>query len=207
MRGITSSGVPSRAFRETLRITTQRAQKGIMHGTVPWDELQRSDGAVGGRILVAILGVVYDASDEKGREFFGAGGPYAVMAGHDATFMIANMSLKPADADRFVGYDADDLQAIAEWIAYFDSSYGRYGWLVGAPASHGATLRDAARAVPPRPAQEDGPDCLRGRRRRCDAARAKRGCPRRVRARARGLRRVRKRNGGTSGVELNPPPL
>ena len=133
-------------------------EKGIMRGAVPWDELLRSDGADGGRILVAILGVVYDASDEKGRGFFGAGGPYAVMAGHDATFMLANMSLKPADADRFVGYGADDLQAIAEWIAYFDSSYGRYGWLVGAPASHGATLRE----LPPVPRKKMGPNVYGG---------------------------------------------
>ena len=125
---------------------------------VEWADLLRSDGEGGRRILVSVLGVVYDASDEKGREFFGKGGPYSVMAGHDATFLLANMSLKPADADKFVAYGADDLLAIAEWISYFDASYPRCGWLVGAPGRHGNSLRD----LPSVPRKKMGPTVYGG---------------------------------------------
>jgi heme oxygenase len=125
---------------------------------VTGDELRRSNGEGGSRILVSVLGVVYDASGEKGREFFGAGGPYSAMAGHDATFMLANMSLRPADADRFVQYDQDDLQAIAEWIAYFDTGYERCGWLVDPSLRHTHTLRD----LPFVPLKKMGPTAYGG---------------------------------------------
>ena len=131
---------------------------------------------------MSVLGIVYDVGDDKGRQFFAPPeGPYRAMAGRDATYMLATMSLKAGDADKFgVPYDADDRQALAEWIAYFDASYPRVGWLIG-PAPHsigcaspptarkrmgdttyGATARrrSSGRATPPRKA---------GTTRRCSA--------------------------------------
>ena len=99
---------------------------------VSFADLHRSDGVAGRGLLVSVLGIVYDVGDEKGRQFFAPpDGSYRVMAGHDATYMLAQMSLKADDADKFgVPYDADDRQTLAEWIAYFDASYCRVGWLV-----------------------------------------------------------------------------
>ena len=111
---------------------------------VSFADLRRADGVSGRRLMVSVLGIVYDVGDEKGRQFFAQpDGSYRVMAGHDATYMLANMSLKADDADKFgVPYDADDRQTLAEWIAYFDACYPRVGWLIHVPAQHSITLRE-----------------------------------------------------------------
>lgn len=154
MGGEQSSSLPGAPAKQSQRGPDTSPKMRRVEG----DELHRSNGEGGSRILVSVLGVVYDASGEKGREFFGAGGPYSAMAGHDATFMLANMSLKPADADRFVQYDQDDLQAIAEWIAYFDTGYQRCGWLVDPSLRHTHTLRD----LPYVPLKKMGPTAYGG---------------------------------------------
>lgn len=87
------------------------------------EELQRGHGSSSQRILVSILSDIYDVS--TGAEFFGPSGPYRVYAGHDATYCLATMSLKPADLDRFQYIlDDDDLQCLADWVAYFRVKYG-----------------------------------------------------------------------------------
>lgn len=81
-----------------------------------------------GRIMLGILGNVYDVS--IGREFFGPTGPYRIYAGHDATYALASMSLKQSDLDVFeYALDEDDRQTLADWIAYFKVKYGAVGGL------------------------------------------------------------------------------
>jgi heme oxygenase len=102
---------------------------------VPLEELHRADGVGSGeKILVSLLGIVFDCSTVSGREFFGPSGPYSAFAGHDASYSLSYMSLKPEDVDRFdFAADEDNLQTLAEWIAYFDTAYERVGWLTGCP--------------------------------------------------------------------------
>jgi hypothetical protein len=85
-------------------------------------ELQHH-GPTSQRILLSILGKVYDVSSAA--ELFGSSGPYRVYAGHDCTYALATMSLKEGDLDRFqYQLDGDDLQCLADWIAYFSVKYG-----------------------------------------------------------------------------------
>lgn len=75
-------------------------------------------------LLTAILGRVYDVT--SGKESFGPKGPYAMFAGHDATYNLAVMSLKKQTVDKFeYTLEPDDKECLADWIAYFDHHYGR----------------------------------------------------------------------------------
>lgn len=89
-------------------------------------EIQRC-GPQESRIMLSILGLAYDVS--SGREFFGPKGPYRVYSGHDATWGLATMNLAKTGAVDVFRYelDEDDLQTLADWIAYFDVKYGRVG--------------------------------------------------------------------------------
>ena len=57
------------------------------------EELARFDGTNPDckAIYISIAGVVYDVSD--GSKFYGVGGSYHVLAGHDASFALATMNL------------------------------------------------------------------------------------------------------------------
>ena len=98
-------------------------------------ELHAADGVRDpSRILISLLGIVFDCSTEAGLEFFGPAGPYKSFAGRDASYSLSAMSLKAEDVDKFdFAADSDSLQTLAEWIAYFDSTYKRVGWLTGCP--------------------------------------------------------------------------
>jgi len=90
-----------------------------------FDEIRRH-GQNEERIMLSLLGIAYDVT--SGADFFGSSGPYRVYSGHDATFALATMSLKAEDLDRFdYELDSDDLQCLADWIAYFDKKYTRAG--------------------------------------------------------------------------------
>ncbi|XP_070590559.1 neudesin [Erythrolamprus reginae] len=60
------------------------------------DELARYDGRQEDEpIYIAVKGVVFDVT--SGKEFYGKGAPYNVLAGKDSTRSVAKMSLDPAD--------------------------------------------------------------------------------------------------------------
>ena len=60
---------------------------------VPFSSLGANNGADGRPIWISVLGIVYDCSTDFGKQFFGANGPYKAMAGADASFALAQMSL------------------------------------------------------------------------------------------------------------------
>lgn len=98
------------------------------------------------RIMLCILGLAYDVS--SGREFFGPRGPYRVFAGHDATWGLATMNLAKKNVDVFeYSPDDDDLQTLADWIAYFDVKYGRVG--VVTDVKHPISLGDLPKGKDP----------------------------------------------------------
>ena len=108
---------------------------------VTYAHLLSQNGDNGQAILVSCLGIVYDCSE--GEKFFGEGGPYRAMAGHDASYMLAKMSLKAEQADVFEWkLDDGDLQTLAEWVAYYDACYPRIGWLTERPTPHAVKLSD-----------------------------------------------------------------
>jgi len=107
-------------------------------------ELHRYDSSQSGMpLLTSLLGRVYDVS--SGREFFGAGGPYEIFAGHDASYNLGVMSMKKATLDLFeYELDEEDRMTIAEWIAYFDNRYGRPVGLLG-DKTHPIAINDLPR--------------------------------------------------------------
>jgi len=97
------------------------------------------------QILTSLLGRVYDVT--SGGEFFGAGGPYEMFAGHDGTYNLTMMTLKKQTLDKFGGYevDADDKECLADWLAYFDNRYGRPVGMLW--EQHAIRLSDLPRAT------------------------------------------------------------
>jgi len=88
-------------------------------------------------ILTCVLGTVYDVTDYA-EQFYGPGKPYAAFAGHDITYALAKMSLKPEACDTFeFTLKKDDLKTLAEWIGYFDELYPKKYYLVDLPCKTG----------------------------------------------------------------------
>ena len=85
----------------------------------------RSNGAL---CAFACDGVVFDAT--SGKDFYGAGGPYAALNGRDATRALATMKINVSDADEALGargLTEDELKTLGEWRAKFESKYPRLG--------------------------------------------------------------------------------
>ena len=64
------------------------------------EELRAYDGnhaRTEGKVYLAVCGLVYDMS--AGAKYYGPGGPYGTLAGHDATLCLAKHSLAPALRD------------------------------------------------------------------------------------------------------------
>ncbi len=95
------------------------------------DEIHEYNSTNAKKILLSIMGIVYDVT--TGKDFFGKGGPYDVYAGRDCTYALATMDLANSAVDKFE-YELDekfsDSQTLADWIAYFDFKYLRVGELV-----------------------------------------------------------------------------
>jgi len=108
-------------------------------------ELQLYDGTDAKRALyVALNGKVYDVS--SGAKFYGHGGAYEILAGKDATRVLAQMDMKAPREDCTVSdLTADQRGSLNEWIAKFDSKYPTVGTL---PLRTGP---GPARAVAPAP--------------------------------------------------------
>ncbi|KAK9412039.1 neudesin [Crotalus adamanteus] len=77
-------------------------------------ELARYDGHKEDEpIYIAVKGVVFDVT--SGKEFYGKGAPYNVLAGKDSTRSVAKMSLDPADLTYdTTGLTEEQLQSLDE---------------------------------------------------------------------------------------------
>ncbi|GMM49633.1 Dap1 protein [Starmerella bacillaris] len=97
--------------------------------------LAKYNGTDDKRILVAVRGKVYDVSG--GKKYYGPDGPYAFMAGHDASRALAkhsfgNENLTPLDEpiDTLEGLNEEEWAALNQWIEFFASKYTFCGNLV-----------------------------------------------------------------------------
>jgi len=111
-------------------------------------ELQGFDGADGGRILFSLAGDLLDVS--SGRELYGPGAGYSVLAGHDVTRCLATMSLQSEDLDDLTWKPSDDEEekALALWRQKLKCKYPVAGRLDTSKASsdEGLRQRSAARS-------------------------------------------------------------
>lgn len=87
------------------------------------EDLHGYTGADEGRILISLAGELLDVS--AGRELYGPGGGYALLAGHDVTCCLATMSLEPAELDdlRWEPDNAEDEKALGQWREKLKAKY------------------------------------------------------------------------------------
>jgi membrane-associated progesterone receptor component len=95
------------------------------------DELKNYDGkGADKRICIAILGKVYDCT--KGYRFYGPGGPYAPLAGHDATRALAQFDVEVVkeEWDDVSDLTPYQMSSVSEWMEQFSERYDYIGRLV-----------------------------------------------------------------------------
>lgn len=93
------------------------------------EELQKYQGQDGGRILMSVGGDLLDVS--AGREMYGPGGGYSLLAGHDVTRCLATMSLEPEHLDdlQWSPDSAEDEEALKNWQMRLKEKYPLAGKL------------------------------------------------------------------------------
>lgn len=118
-------------------------------GDLTLEELRKYDGikSKDGRVLLSINREVYDVT--KGSRFYGPEGPYAALAGRDATRALASFQL---DSVKDTWDDHSDLSSsqmgtVTEWIEQFKEKYDYIGKLVKTEAEK-STPVDAADEEP-----------------------------------------------------------
>ncbi|KAI6122964.1 cytochrome b5-like heme/steroid binding domain-containing protein [Pisolithus croceorrhizus] len=108
----------------------------LLYQTYTPKTLVKYDGKDGGRILLAISGMVFDVT--AGRNFYGPDGMYGNFAGRDASRGMAKQSfavemLTPIDQplDKLEDLDQEEiLTAHPGWIEHFSNKYVICGKLV-----------------------------------------------------------------------------
>lgn len=126
-------------------------------------ELHGYTGADEGRILFSLAGELLDVS--AGRELYGPGGSYGLLAGRDATRCLATMSLEPSGLDDLTWKPSskEDEEALAQWCEKLKAKYPVAGTLdVEAsltngpfPDADGLRQRAAAAAAAPAEAKKE----------------------------------------------------
>lgn len=130
---------------EKIRLSARKVGDLIVPQFFTKEELAKYDGKDGNPVYICAKGVVYDVDPD----FYGAGGPYEIMAGKDASRALALVSLDAADFENtsLEGLTAMDLNTLNEWIAKFEAKYTRVGYLVDpktgvAPAAPAAPVAE-----------------------------------------------------------------
>jgi membrane-associated progesterone receptor component len=72
-------------------------------------------------ILMGIEGKVFDVT--KGRDYYGKDGGYRVLAGRDATRLLAKNSLAPEKDDESVPLTEAEKQQLVQWQEFFNGKY------------------------------------------------------------------------------------
>ncbi|CAD6185047.1 unnamed protein product [Caenorhabditis auriculariae] len=93
-------------------------------------ELNEYDGVKKETILFALNGTIYDVT--RGKSFYGPGGPYGALAGHDATRALATMSTDAVknEWDDLSGLSPQEKETAEEWEQSFKFKYLAVGRLV-----------------------------------------------------------------------------
>mmetsp|Transcript_8163 Transcript_8163/g.19481 ORF Transcript_8163/g.19481 Transcript_8163/m.19481 type:complete len:487 (-) Transcript_8163:88-1548(-) len=106
--------------------------------TLSLQELREYTGEAEGRILIGLAGELLDVS--SGREMYGPGGGYSVLAGHDVTRCLATMSLEPEHLDdlRWAPDCADDEEALTQWRQRLKEKYPVAGQLAASADEEGS---------------------------------------------------------------------
>ena len=95
----------------------------------PYDGTKSEDNPEG-RILIGVLGKVYDMT--KGKSFYGPGGPYSVFAGRDASRALATFEVHSVseEYDDLSDLKQSELNEVKEWDLQFSEKYTLVGKLL-----------------------------------------------------------------------------
>lgn len=111
-------------------------------------ELKKFDGKNDeGRVLLAVNREIYDVT--KGSRFYGPDGPYAPLAGRDATRALALFAVDAVkdEWDDYSDLSLSQMNTVTEWLEQFKEKYDYVGKLVKTEAEK-ATPVDAADVEP-----------------------------------------------------------
>ena len=100
-------------------------------GDLTLAELRKYDGRnEEGRVLLAVNREIYDVS--KGSRFYGPEGPYATLAGRDATRALATFAVDAVkdDWDDYSDLTVSQMNTVTEWLEQFKEKYDFVGKLV-----------------------------------------------------------------------------
>ena len=133
------SGADHRRWRAQLAINEQRerevqerrAKLAYIEPRDFWseEELRQYDGRdPDGPILLAVDGTVFNVY--KGRNFYGKGGEYSIMAGRDATRLLARTSLEE-ETEEEKPLTIAEKAALEGWYWTFKNKYDVVGQLEG----------------------------------------------------------------------------
>ncbi|CAD5217365.1 unnamed protein product [Bursaphelenchus okinawaensis] len=94
------------------------------------EELRQFDGVKDERVLLAVCGNIYDVT--RGKDFYGPGGAYENLAGHDATRALATFDAKAVkeEYDDWADLTQDDLNDAKEWDQKLRVKYDFIGKLL-----------------------------------------------------------------------------
>ena len=90
----------------------------------------KGTGGENERILLGVNGSVYDVT--RGRNFYGPGGPYACLAGRDASrgFATFDMGCVTDELANLEGLRSSEIQQMEEWEMQLQEKYDRVGKLL-----------------------------------------------------------------------------
>lgn len=120
-------------------------------GDMTLAELRNFDGKSNeeGRILMAVNREIYDVT--KGARFYGPDGPYATLAGHDATRALALFAVDAVkdEWDDYSDLNVSQMNTVTEWLEQFREKYDYVGRLV---------KTEAEKSTPVEPTDEEPDD-------------------------------------------------
>lgn len=132
--------------------TSKPPLKPLPKGDMTLAELRKFDGKSEeseGRVLLAVNREIYDVT--RGSRFYGPEGPYANLAGRDATRALALFAVD-AVKDEWDDYSdllVSQMATVTEWLEQFKEKYEYVGKLV---------KTEAEKATPVEPADEEPDD-------------------------------------------------
>lgn len=121
--------------RET-RNEPRKELKPLPKSDMTLGELRKYDGKSNeeGRILLAVNREIYDVT--KGSRFYGPDGPYALLAGRDATRALALFAVDAVkdEWDDYTDLNVSQMNTVNEWLEQFREKYDYVGKLVSTEA-------------------------------------------------------------------------
>lgn len=140
----------SASDKKDTKSEVKKELKPFPKGDMTLTELMKFDGKnEEGRILLAVNREIYDVT--KGSRFYGPDGPYAPLAGRDATRALALFAVDAVkeEWDDYSDLNVSQMNTVNEWLEQFAEKYDHVGKLV---------RTEAEKSTPVEPTDEEPDD-------------------------------------------------